>query len=475
MNMKDFRPQTTEPPLEDKLAQLTGFNQADSSGAFSDSNTPSTKTSPLLSDEELEEQITRHSFANSPLSKLVFVAGGMFVIVFIASLFFSQLQSPGEITAAIKSSQTKEKEQSPLLSNEPQDKEKSELLSELALKEQKEHLKALENSQRQPVQPVKTQPRTQTVSVKSTPVPLGVQPQPSSKPQTYPVSYQQFPRRLPRIPPDIDSSLVARTTQPEPTQLWKQLSQVGSFGSSSLTEGRGRTYAVSPYSSTTSRPESYYQPKPVSSGVLTSTESTSETPIISNDAKAISFGQSVPAVLQNTISWESSLVSRTAQSSDERYLVVLNQPLQDKSGKVQIPSGSSIVVRLDGKSNALVTLIAESVILNGVTTPLPQGVLKIRSQGGQPLIAQTRTLGGNESSDSTGSIADVLSVAGDLANIPGTRSLGNLYRFFGGSNRNQRSTSIVTTLFFLTEGTPLEVFVNKPFSLAVQEKPLELK
>ncbi|ACK72273.1 hypothetical protein PCC7424_3895 [Gloeothece citriformis PCC 7424] len=128
---------------EERLAKLTGFNHPPNPDS-SDTSKSSSATAPLLEDEDLEEQITRHSFASSPLSKLVFVAGAVFFVVFIASLFLSQFQSTGESVSGNKPKGAREDEQSPLLSPQNQDPEKSELLSELALREQQERLKDLE-------------------------------------------------------------------------------------------------------------------------------------------------------------------------------------------------------------------------------------------------------------------------------------------------------------------------------------------
>ena len=481
--------------LEDKLARLTGFNQSESFKQNDDeddkddedlSDQTNSRNSSLLSDEELEEQITRHSFANSPLSKLVFVAGGMFVIVFIAGLFFSQFQSPGDGISAVKASQTKEKTKSPLLSDSNQDKEKGELLSELALKEQKERLQAIENQKRQSlrlsVQPtktplVKTQPSTLPVAAKPTPLPQVRATQPPPKNPTYSVRNQtQYNNsNYPLSQRFKNSNLVAQTNQTDfsdhrsvSTQIWKDLSKVGSFGGNS--QEKRTNYSVP--SSLNSQPE---RPQTIinSGGFSRSFNNTEITNPASTTPDTISFGQSAAGVLKNTITWENSFANRNGQSLDERYLIVLNQPLKDNTGKVQIPDGSSLIVRLDSSSRALVNLIPESVVINGVTKPIPQGVLKIRASDGQPLIAQTRTIGGYQGNDN--SLADAASVIGDVANIPGVRSLGTLTRLFNG-NRNQYSTA--TSFFSVPEGSAVEVFVNKAFSLTTQsepEQPLELK
>jgi hypothetical protein len=465
MNANLPKPETLpNAPTEERLAKLTGFNNP--SPLSADSSEPSTSSvtaSPLLSDEDVEEQITRHSFASSPLSKLVFVAGAVFFVVFVASLFLSQFQSPGESVLATKPDQTKESERSPLLSPDNQDKEKGELLSELALREQQERLRDLESQKVQKPQLTALKPpenlRTGTAPVPPSSVRQVVR-QPPPRPQSLPVRSRQ-----PIRPPSVVA--LPQATATDPTQLWTELAQVGSFGGGIVTN--------SP-SSNSERLTPKYEPKTASSNVVEPDEPPvpEPNPSSGNGYKAIPFGQSVSAVLATTIAWEGSRGSRTEQTPDDRYIVTLNEPFKDKFGNLEIPSGSQIIIRLEGGSNALVTLTAESIIVNGVESKLPQGALKIRGADAQPLIAQMTTIGGKDGNDNAQALTDILSIAGDFADIPGTRSISSLYRTVTGGGNRRSSSGITAIVFFLSEDTPLEVFVNRTFSLDVPEKPLEL-
>ncbi|WP_013320633.1 hypothetical protein [Gloeothece verrucosa] len=465
---------------EERLAKLTGFNSPSADPAPSSPH--SSTNTPLLTDEDLEEQITRHSFASSPLSKLVFVAGAVFFVVFIASLFLSQFQSPGESVSAKKPNETKESQQSPLLSPENQDKEKSELLSELALREQQERLKDLEAEKVKQPQPIKQDPRTgqpqpktvtlpqkrpvQSVPIRQTPIrqtpvrPVVYQP----RPQPVPVRYGQPVRPIPAVRATVSPS---RSNLVDPTQVWTQLAQVGSFG------------GFSSQSRTSSRSIPRYEPKTASTPIAPNSQAT-PTPISENSTNftnynpsspAVVFGQSVSAVLETTIAWESSRNSRTEVTPDDRYIITLNEPLKDLSGNVLIRAGSQLVVKLSAGNNALVTLIAESLIVDGVETKLQSGTLKVRGVKGQPLIASRKTFGGSNG-NSAEALTDILSVAGDFADIPGTRSLSTLYRGITGGKT--RRSGVTATVWYLKAGTPLEVFVNRTFNLDVPQKPLEL-
>jgi hypothetical protein len=380
----------------------------------------------------------------------------MFFLVFCASLFVSQIQSTGESVTAKKPQETQE-EQSPLLSPENKDKEKSELLSELALREQQERLRDLE-AQKAKKKP-ETPPKTEQPAKRNAP-----EPRPRStprQPSPPPVRYERPPaprftaaRYSPPSPP-LNNALPSPARDPH--ELWAELSQVGSFGSGTMGEG-------SPVSE---RPTPRYQPQKV-----TQTVDISPTLANGSSSDAITFGQSVPATLETAIAWEGGRTNRTELSPDDRYLLTLTEPLEDQTGNLLIPSGSQVVVRLEGNSNAIANLVAESIIIDGVETELPQGSLKIRGAKGQPLIPEMRKLGDNNRDDAE-FFSDILSIAGDFADIPGSRSISSLYRTFTGG-RNRRGSGVTATIFYLRQGTPLEVFVNKSFNLNVPEQPLEL-
>ncbi|WP_041237810.1 hypothetical protein [Gloeothece citriformis] len=329
---------------------------------------------------------------------------------------------------------------------------------------------------RQPQPKTVTRPVVQNVPVRRTPVePVVRQPQP--RPQPVAVSYRQpVPSRPVPPPTRIVSPQTPSVAPVPPTQLWAQLAQVGSFGGGLVSNNNPPT---------TGQSIPKYEPKTASTAVVEDTQSVkipSQDPYISsvnpyissvNDDNAIAFGQSVSAVLETTIAWERSRSNNTTvQHNDERYIITLAQPLKDKSGNFVIPAGSQLIARLSGESNALVTLTTESIIVNGVQTQLPQGALTVTGVEGQPLIAEMKTLGEDNRGDNGQVLADVLSIAGDFADIRGTRSLSGLYRTLGGGRT--RSSGISVTVFFLEEGTPLEVFVNKAFNFENPEAPLEL-
>lgn len=471
MNANLSRPETptNDPPTEERLAKLTGFNNP--STLPPDSSNPdgsSATISPLLSDEDLEEQITRHSFASSPLSKLLIVAVGVFFIVFVASLFLSQFQSPGESVASHQREVEVDKE-SPLLSRNDEDKEKSELLSELALREQEDHLKNL-SQEKPPVENPQERRVVRPTPARRTTYQRPVVRQVSLPPRPQPVAHSTTPRVPPTYRPvSVRSAVTVRLE--DSVQLWQEMAQIGSFGGASPSNSsQGRNFQESRVP--------HYQPKVAQVShqeVREPVASPSPGGSPSSDFHTVVFGQSVTSVLESPIAWEEARSStRGSQPTDERYLMTLNEPLKDKFGNEEIPSGSQLVVRL-ASSGALVNLVAESIIVNGTEVKVSEGTLKIRGAGNQPLIAESKTIGGDGSNglDGAQALAEVLSIAGDFADIPGSRSISSLYRTIAGGSSPRRLTTPVT-IWFVPAGTELEVYVNKPFSVSLPEAPLEL-
>ena len=287
---------------EERLAKLTEFDPSSTQSVHSSPlSSASHSRPPLLGDEDLEEQITRHSFASSPLSKLVFVAGAIFLLVFIASLFLSKFQSPGESVSAKKPTETNADQQSPLLSTASKDQEKEELLSELALREQQERIKDLElqkaKKQQRNIEQPSNQPIMRTVTVRPAPVRQVIRPTPALRPVRY----------SPPLRPKAIASTPATPTNP--SQLWTKLAQVGSFGGgvaeSIATNSPPRLTPQSPGKTTANQNivDNHLNHPAIETPVSPVSPIKIPPPSFS---QTIPFGQSVSAVLETAIAWEGS-------------------------------------------------------------------------------------------------------------------------------------------------------------------------
>lgn len=79
--------------------------------------------------------------------------------------------------------------------------------------------------------------------------------------------------------------------------------------------------------------------------------------------------------------------------NSDRYLVVMTEPLIDNRGQVAIPAGSEVVIQVDSVAeNRLVELSATEVVWEeqGYQREiiLPERVIQVRGEGGNPLVAQ---------------------------------------------------------------------------------------
>ena len=78
-----------------------------------------------------------------------------------------------------------------------------------------------------------------------------------------------------------------------------------------------------------------------------------------------------------------------SNTNAERFVVRLNQPLVDSSGQVLLPSGTLAVFEVNSvHPSGLVDFNSVALIVNGQEYRLPPGVISIRGEDGNPLMAQ---------------------------------------------------------------------------------------
>lgn len=122
------------------------------------------------------------------------------------------------------------------------------------------------------------------------------------------------------------------------------------------------------------------------------------------DVKNLMVGQQAEAILVTPVissidpARNSSGVQIAARQSSslpssntdaERFVVRLNQPLVDSSGQVLLPSGTLAVFEVNSvHPSGLVDFNSVALIVNGQEYRLPPGVISIRGEDGNPLMAQ---------------------------------------------------------------------------------------
>ena len=220
--VKEVPNQERENISPSKMSSILNFKEEKNIGSLNDTGMASGESNHLsavdclLDDEDLEAQLSRHSFASHPLTKMVVVFGGMLLVVLVAGVFLSAMQVTGGEYATSVPAQDNAGEGSASIDK---DQEKAELLSELALREQKERIRRLEEENKAKEKTTSPPLSKKSIPRISTPAPVA-----------------QTPPRQVGVP---------RQTKPpqkviDPYSQWHQLSLAGSYG------GKGSASISSP-------------------------------------------------------------------------------------------------------------------------------------------------------------------------------------------------------------------------------------
>lgn len=414
-----------------RLAALTGFDDPTVRQQNNTSNATSTPQVGGMSDEEIEAELSRHTFASHPLSKIVVVFGGVLVIVTLGGFFIYSLTGAklSRKHASRSGGDSAQAAQAPT-----NDREKAKLLTELAVKDQEQQLRAIDlekpTSKSKPKSPKKVTPPP------TRPVPIV---RPITQPQPVPVV-----RQFVRVPQQQTKPI--SPVQQDPYEQWLQASKLGSYGSVTITS-----------------PQSDTIPATTTAAKYASSPETSVTPVVYSP-KDILVGTQAEAVLVAPIVFS----DRTVQASP-RFIVRLTQPLVAADGTSVFPAGTQIVTHLVPDRPPLVTLAAEAFLLqqgqNWVEYPLPSDALFIGGSDFNPLIAQQKQVGRDRRNrtDEVGTALDAIDIAGDALDLPMNDLPSQIYSRIGRRRYNQTSES-VSQVYFLPANSKVRVVVNQTFS-----------
>ena len=422
-----------------RLAALTGFDDPTVRQQNNTSTATSTPQAGEMSDEEIEAELSRHTFASHPLSKIVVVFGGVLVIVTLGGFFIYSLTGAklSRKHAPPSGGDSAQAAQAPT-----SDREKAKLLTELAVKDQEQQLRAIDLEK--PTS--KSKPKTpRKVTPPARPVPI-VRPLP--QPQPIPVV-----RQFVRVPQQQTKPI--SPVQQDPYEQWLQASKLGSYGSVPITPP---------------------QPDPIPAATATAVQyaSSSETPVKPTvySPKDILVGTQAEAALVAPIVFSDRLTQESL-----RYIVRLTQPLVAADGTSVFPAGTQIVTRLVPDNPPLVTLTAEAFLLqqgqNWVEYPLPKDALFIGGSDFNPPIAKQKRVGRDRRNrtDEVGTALDAVDIAGDVLDLPMNDLPSQVYRRIGRKRYNQTSES-VSQVYFLPANSKVRVVVNQTFSPLESDRSL---
>jgi hypothetical protein len=139
--------------------------------------------------------------------------------------------------------------------------------------------------------------------------------------------------------------------------------------------------------------------------------------------RKLQVGQHTEGRLITPIIWSSAATENRQQNSKQRLIVQLEQPLKNQQGEVLLKAGNQIIFELTNvQETGLVISEAIALIQDGVEYILPPGVLQIRGEEGDPLLAELKNNVAGEiaSRDRKMFVFGALGKVGEILNRPDT-------------------------------------------------------
>ena len=480
-------PSINEANNQANTATVPAWKQAfgsDGANQFQIDLAPRTSEQSLLDPDELDAFTSNSGLAN-PSAKLLLVAAGVCVLIFVLWFLVSGAFAPLKATKV----ETDSEEESPepeLVFNEDDEREIGQLKSELALARQEQQLAALREEKGQVVQPAP--PKAKVKTVQTQPRPQPVQRAVSPPPPSPPPRYRPAPRRVsrPAPPPVSRPAVIEKPVEQNPQEVWIAAAQVGSYGGGLEAEGRrqraeGRrqraegVYAPqsalypNPYVGdarqrirSTSAPQStpYWNPvrsEDPSADYRYSTQFTGNTvtqsqpstiagqyspvgnaeelPILlegegEQSLFQLPLGESFRARLADSLLWDGSV-------PQIRGLAELIEPILSREGEEVAPVGSMVYLMLENPSQAgVVKLSAEAIVIRGsesdIEIPLPPNAVLVRGPDGMPLMAERIERGGDNAQNGVnwgGLLFDTARTAAEFGLGNSSDGFRDVYRF----------------------------------------------
>ncbi len=501
---------TNNPPIhpesldwESRMAQLVGLEEKYQ--APDNSPTQSDDLHPAI-EEEPQAVKTQQELSSNPFAKAALVGTGTLIMVMFAGIFLTQVMGGS-------AKKTKVQPLAPPVQPQPTAKprvqqletEVETLKTKLALAEQAKDIKAaqqqlrrLRNPPRTPTQSPST--RKQVPAPVKTPTPVKTvirevrvpQPQVSAPfPPPQPIPFNSQPPTVAITPP-------SPPTPPNPLKEWARLAKLGSYGQVSATQEPGvnnSNFASAPKREIEFKKPTARQPR--------SRQRTTPSVVSQRRrGKSTVVGTSAKGVLVTAISGETSrsrIRSRRrdndADADNNVFVVRLTEPLKTQDNQIALPTDTEILVTLNSFSQeGLAKLKATKVVFeenNKLTEKnVPADGLAVRGANGKPLMGKKYRERGSSTAlndaglfvlGGVGKAAEIINrqttETSTVNNTTTTTTEGNndaLAGIIEGgaksvvpqlTRRNQRATARTrntrSNIWFLPEGTKVEVFVNK--------------
>lgn len=406
---------------------------------------------------------TSLTFSSSPVSKIVFVFGGVAIGFFIIWLFLNNF--PNKSTS-VTDNNLSSLESEIDLQTLPSDSETASLKTDLALAEQKRQLEMIKQQKSKQIE------ETQSPEL----APEVIQP----KPQVQKVFVESKTEPLPIDP------LQARATA----------LVLGSYGGSSLNQEASRrdisnqNQIPSPISEVNdvskldnnSQYNPSLPPSPPSTSISQYPEQTTnqyqlEAPLFED--QPISMQVVAPGTIVQGYLADPIVIDSQQALASQKFRLILTEPILSTNGDVIAPENNLATVPTERRPmviasvlnispTGLVILQAESLIVGNRLIPIPKNTVSVQSFDGSLLLAEAKIIENNPNNFDSGDLAsDIIGTVGDLGIIDFSigRQLERNSRRGQGQARNKNYRNNWHQIWIIPPETPIRLFFAQPFRI----------
>jgi hypothetical protein len=344
------------------------------------------------------------SLHNNGLAKAGLVGGGSLLAIVLLMNFYKGAMPKQKVAQSNNAGETTKPTDPRTIELERAKQSESQSKAELALQKQKDAFAGKregkdgkdkkDNAKDQQVKP----PAPVMVSrPESMPVAraMPIAPPPPPAPEPIPLPPPPIPSPglgSPPISPGFRTPPAPTAAETDPQAEWQRLASLGRFGTVTPRVAQAQTVALNasnlPKSEATTT-----QNKPqttLASGAPPLSEYF-QAPAKVNNARRLVTGSTAQASTVTPILWApSNGKSGSGANNAARFVVQLDEPMQDSRGGIALPAGTQLVVAArSGDANiGLVDLDVVAVIINGAEFAPPMGAMSIRDRQGGLLVGE---------------------------------------------------------------------------------------
>ena len=510
----------------EKLAQLLGYENEDKNTQDlkileenqnheieADDNQIIVEQSELFENQDPKSNKTKHNFSNSPFTKFATVGLVMLVLFVVFGAILNAMTSEGptiapSLYAKATKSPNSEETVNPTADSEKEKLENGKLKASLALSEQVEKIKAVEESKNSNFQisRIKKQPTTNDIKseeVPPSPPPVKVVEHSEPPPRTY-----RPPKRVVAAIVDKPKSQTEDNAGRDPIEQLQAINRLGSYGSETIPQPpeeklKDQNFKVDTQA-TLQNPQIIEVNKPSGQTVLQNS-SLQQTQFLPEESKIIDsinnknylrVGSIIPGKLVSPLIW---VEQDTQNNNQTQKIVIVTTKAVRKNNQTILPANTQIIANVANVQSGIVQLQATQLVFDDKEYSVPSEAITINASGGKPLIASLwNNKHGQTARDAEIFLLGSLATVGNVLNQPRSQQFSSNSGFGSSSTfsstqrkrgnilgavlsggfspltnqilqRNQKALQqkirSKSKVWFLKADTKIEIFVNQSFSL----------